>query len=232
LHKILEETYLSVSDPQNLEEVLQSLSKTCQKEFATAPQKYGFRPSPLWEIEQEQFLEKLKTSVKNLEADSPWFPFRFEAKFGIGHQPPLAIDLDGERILVRGVIDRVDRNDQEQLRVIDYKTGGSFSNYDLTKGYNLQLPIYALAARDALNLGEPAEGMYWKILAGEGALKLGKYSYEELEGVQAAIQVVLLHLAHIINGIRHAEFPPVPPESGCPSYCPAASWCWRYQPGW
>jgi len=232
LHKILEETYLSVSDPQNLEEVLQSLSKTCQKEFATAPQKYGFRPSPLWEIEQEQFLEKLKTSVENLEADSPWFPFRFEARFGIGHQPPLAIDLDGERILVRGVIDRVDRNDQEQLRVIDYKTGGSFSNYDLTKGYNLQLPIYALAARDALNLGEPVEGMYWKILAGEGALKLGKYSYEELEGVPAAIQVVLLHLAHIINGIRHAEFPPVPPESGCPSYCPAASWCWRYQPGW
>jgi hypothetical protein len=88
-----------------------------------------------------------------------------------------------------------------------------------------------MAARDALRLGEPVEGIYWKIRAAEsGPLKLSKFKTESAEGMDAAEQVVKEHLLRIITGIRAADFPPMPPKGGCPSYCPAAQWCWRYEP--
>ena len=66
---------------------------------------------------------------------------------------------------MRGYIDRVDRAPDGGLRVIDYKTGGpsSFTKRDLEKGKKLQLPLYALAARDALHLGTPVDGFYWHV---------------------------------------------------------------------
>lgn len=232
LHRILELTFRKFSDSQNSDDLLTILEMVCQQKFSTAPQEFGFRPSPLWEIEKEQFLEKLKTSVENLAEDTAWTPIEFEEKFGFTHRAPLIVQYADETIRLHGVIDRVDRNANGDLRVIDYKTGGSFTNNDLTKGYILQIPIYALAARDALQLGEPVAGMYWKILAGEAALRLEKYKTQEMEGLQAAFQVVLEHLVRIVKGVRAAEFPPIPPDGGCPSYCPAAQWCWRYEAGW
>jgi hypothetical protein len=92
--------------------------------------------------------------------------------------------------------------------------------------------LYALAAKEALKLGEPIEGMYWKIRAAEsGSLKLSTFKSETGEGVEAAIQTSKEHLTRILKGIRAGDFPPVPPKGGCPEYCPAAQWCWRYQKG-
>ncbi|MAT43650.1 MAG: hypothetical protein CL609_15035 [Anaerolineaceae bacterium] len=234
LHKILEETYKNIPDPDNLTSVIESLKKESRKQFLNAPRTFGFRPSLLWSIEQEQLYGILEQSVTALAEDSTWIPFKYEAKFGIKETLPLEINLNGESILLKGVIDRVDKNASGQLRIIDYKTGGShLSIKDLVNGLRLQLPIYALAARDALGLGEPMDGMYWKILAAEpGSLKLGKFSNDASSGVQATIDIALSHISRILHNIRSGEFPPAAPEDGCPSYCPAAQWCWRYEPGW
>ena len=233
LHKILEEAYKSAADANDLQAVLAALVTVAEEVFSTAPRVYGFRPSSVWQYEKAHLLEKLKETIVALAEDSDWRPIGYEAKFGLAGTAPLLIDLNDEIVRIHGVIDRVDQNSSGQLRVIDYKTGSMHqSQNDLTDGYRLQLPIYALAARDALDLGEPVDGFYWQVLnAQASSLKLAKVSTETLKGVEAAVEVVYGHLIRILQGIRSAEFPPRPPRGGCLSYCPAASWCWRYEPG-
>jgi ATP-dependent helicase/DNAse subunit B len=233
LHKILEITYQNTSDRTNLSDLLANLTAACQQVFSNAPVVYGFRPSPLWAYEKTQLLEKLQKTVTALAQDSRWTPVYFELMFGIGDQPPLEIDLGSETVRLRGVIDRVDCDDTGQLRVIDYKTGSShLAPSDLKDGLRLQLPIYALAVRDALHKGDPVSGMYWNILAAEaGALKLESFKSGSAQGMAGAVDVVHQHLVRIVSGIRSAEFPPHAPQ-GCPSYCPGAQWCWHFEPSW
>jgi ATP-dependent helicase/DNAse subunit B len=236
LHKILEETYQTAKNPADVDSVLKNLPAVAKRVFKNAPQAYGFRPSELWDLEQGQFLSKLEFTIQELAKNSEdWTPFVYEQAFGIHDSPALKIQLDGEQILLRGVIDRVDKNADGELRVLDYKTGSShLAQDDLKKGKRLQLPLYALAVRDALKLGKPIDGIYWAINAAKaGALKLAIFENENGEGIEAAIETVKGHLKNIVTGIRAGEFSPKPPKGGCPAYCPAAQWCWRYQKaGW
>lgn len=234
LHKILERVYQSAPDPGDVDTVLQRLPTVARQVFATAPQDYGFRPSPLWEVEQAQFLAILEGTIQALANEAGWTPFAYEQTFGLHGNPPLQVDLGDETLLMHGVIDRLDRNEHGEIRVMDYKTGSShLGPNDLKDGRRLQLPLYALAARDALHLGNPVDGVYWKIKDAEaGSLKLAKFKLDGGQGVEAAIQIAQAHLHRIMAGIRAADFPPRPPKGGCPSYCPAAQWCWRFEPGW
>ena len=234
LHVILENTYLKAENRSDLESLLVTLEAECDKEFANAPTTYGFRPSVLWQIEKEQLREKLRKTIQALAKYEDWIPAFFEAKFGLEGLPPLTIDLQTQRIKIRGVIDRIDRNADGNLRVIDYKAGSShLSANDLKLGYRLQLPVYALAARDALQFGDVVDGFYWKIQQAEaGSLRLERFKDEENKGIEVAFETLLMHLERILSGICTANFPPQPPQGGCPSYCPAAAWCWRFTPGW
>ncbi|MCX6055353.1 MAG: PD-(D/E)XK nuclease family protein [Chloroflexi bacterium] len=235
LHEILELTFRNAPRRDDLDSVLGTLQSSCDQVFSYADKKFGFRPSALWKNEQVQMRASLEKTVRALVADGTWTPIAFEEEFGLEDRAPLVIALEGESMNVHGVIDRVDRNAAGKLRVIDYKTGGSFSNADLEKGHRLQLPIYALAARDTLKMGEVVEGMYWKINeAKSGALKLSTFAIEEEEakGIDLAYRVVREHLKRIVSGIRSAQFQPETPVSGCPDYCPAVQWCWRFEAGW
>src|SRR3972149_3155782 len=74
--------------------------------------------------------------------------------------PPLELELDGRVVRVRGIVDRLDRRPDGGLRVIDYKTGRSRLNVaELNQGRRIQLPLYALAAQEALGLGPVAGGL-------------------------------------------------------------------------
>ena len=181
---------------------------------------------------RSQHLEKLRKSLQALEAErGAWQPIGFEKKFGIQGAPPLELRLNGRIILLHGVIDRVDHHPNGQTRVIDYKTGGShLGELELKKGLRLQLPIYALAAQDALRLGEVVDGFYWKINdARPGGLKLSKFKAEEDEGIKAAYHVAKEYISSYVSKIQEGSFRPEPPSDGCPDYCPASQWCWRYQ---
>jgi RecB family exonuclease len=237
LHAILERAYGEAPDPVDPASVLDTLHAVAAQAFADAPRAYAFRPSPLWEMEQAFLLERLEETVRELaEVEPGWTPVGFERSFGREDLPALELEVDGETVLLRGVIDRVDTNNAGQLRVIDYKTGASaLAPRDLIDGRRLQLPLYALAAERALGLGEAADGFYWAILrAAPGTLRLARFHQEvegqQLAGVEGAVLVVQIHVARILHGIRAGQFPPIPPQGGCPSYCPAAGWCWRYAP--
>jgi len=238
LHAILERAYGEADDPSDPVTVLPILRELAEAEFDAAPEKYGFRPTALWTVEREQLLDKLVETVCRLaEVGGDWTPIAFEASFGREGVPPLVLEVDGESIQLRGVIDRVDRNREGSLRVVDYKTGSShLSPQDLIEGRRLQLPLYALAARDALGLGEPVEGLYWTILAGKaGSLKLSTFHHEDYDrqryhGPSGAVDIALSHVQSAVRGVRAGVFTPTPPRGGCPEYCTAKGWCWRYVP--
>ncbi len=220
LHKILEDVYQH-DDP------ISALPDAARRVFAAAPIDYGFRPSALWEAQQHELEAALRETISALAEVSEGFtPYRFEQKFGMG-QPSLTVrSADGEEIRLHGYIDRLDVDQHGYLRVIDYKASSSPINAkDLDKGKRLQLPLYALAARDALHLGEVASGFYWHILQGKASsFKLEKYP----DGIDAAFERVKQHVVDHVRHIRAGDFQPVPPDGGCPGYCPAVTFCWRY----
>jgi ATP-dependent helicase/nuclease subunit B len=235
LHSVLEHVYSDTPDPANPAEVLARLPEVAGAIFETAPQVYGFRPSLLWKVQQSELMLKLAATIQNLadfDAAGQWRPLAFEAKFGMQGQPALRIAAAGGDIRLHGVIDRIDVNPLGQLRVIDYKSGGShLTPQDLVEGRRLQLPIYALAAAQALDLGEPVEGFYWKLFQGEASsLKLSSFQCEAGAGPQAAIEMAAGYVTTIVTAIRLGQFAPLSPKGGCPSYCPATAWCWHFLP--
>jgi len=233
LHQILERVYREAEDPAYLDSLSAKLAQVVLQEFGDAPVKYGFRPSPLWSAEQDELLGRLEKTITELHGKSEgWRPLKLEAFFGLSGAPPLRIDLENEQIFLRGVIDRIDRDAEGGLRIIDYKTGSSkLGAAYLRSGERLQLPLYALAARDALALGQPVEGFYWAIFGAKaGSLKLSSFKDDVGSGPQAAYRIARTYVAGILSGMRAVNFVPKPPRDGCPGYCPAAGWCWRYVP--
>jgi ATP-dependent helicase/DNAse subunit B len=239
LHAILEKVYPAAPDPASTDSVLSVLPGIAEEMFTDAPEEYRFQPTALWVWEREELLETLEETIAALgEVSHGWTPYAYEQKFGIGDSRPVEIELKGETVLARGIIDRVDRNKDGELRIIDYKTGSShLGRDDLIRGRRLQLAIYALGARDALGLGEPVEGFYWMIRAAKsGSLKLSKFKHTSNSdawlGPEGAMEVARMHIQEVVSRIRAGQFMPAAPDGGCPSYCPAVEWCWRYQAGW
>jgi len=250
LHEILEAAYSAAGDPSSVDSVLQALDQVRDPILDHAPERHGFRPTPLWAIERAQHVEALRETVRALaEQGTDWVPIGLELAFGIGGKPPLELQLAGRVARVRGIIDRLDQRPDGGLRVIDYKTGRSRLNVaELDEGRRIQLPLYAMAAQEALGLGQVVDGFYWAILAAErGSLRLSNYrTAEEAGGATsgvggstpevgpaAAYATARGHVGRIVDGVSAGVFPPMPPPGGCPEYCPAAAWCWRYQPaGW
>ena len=232
-HRVLENVYRS-ADEQGISP-MDILEEVAAEVFAKAPTVDGFRPSALWEVEKAELLVKLRASLEALESKpDQWTPLQFEQKFGIDGEPPLVLDIDGNPVQIRGVIDRLDVNPDNKLRVIDYKSGSyHLSKKELQNGSRLQLPIYALAAQDSLRLGEVEEGFYWSISdAKAGSLKLSNFTYKELKGPHAAYQAAREHIQGILEGTLAGNFAPNAPKDGCPDYCPAIGWCWRCKAGY
>jgi RecB family exonuclease len=237
LHSALEAAYRGADDPADPASVLDALERELDPIFEQAPEAYGFRPTPLWAIERQQYSQALRDTILALaEEGEGWTPTGFELAFGVGAYPPLELEAEGETVLLRGFIDRLDRRADGGLRVIDYKTGaGRLNQRELDEGRRLQLPLYAQGAQEALGLGTVIDGFYWAILAAKrGALRLAGYRAPEeggAAGIEGAHAAVRRHVARIVERVRAGRFEPAPPPGGCPSYCPAAAWCWRYQPG-
>jgi hypothetical protein len=169
--------------------------------------------------------------IADLDPDGGWRPLAFECKFGPEGQPPLRLLSQGGEIRLHGIVDRVDVNSLGELQVIDYKLGGShLTPKDLIEGQRLQLPTYAMAASQALGLGDPVEGFYWKLFqAAPSSLKLSSFYYDGGPGPQAAFSLASSYMEATVSAIRREAFSPLASRDGCPDWCTAAAWCWHYQ---
>lgn len=134
-----------------------------------------------WLAREERIRHDLE---RFLEADqamrgNDWAIVAAELEFGDAEGRPVRVTLpSGKVISFRGKADRVDRSG-ERLRVIDYKTGkpdrfrrakqpGTVIRTDEGE-WLLQLPVYALAARE--RDGQAVEAAYWFVTE-DGGFKM------------------------------------------------------------
>jgi len=161
-------------------------------------------------------------------------PRDVEHAFGRDDQPPLVLKLPGGPVRLAGSIDRVDETSDGELVVIDYKTGKS-KNYeafprdddaaagaDLTdRGKKLQLPLYALAARQGYgDDATPVAAYYW-FVDEEDARRGGPVGPPAVNRFHEVLGV-------LAEGIRDGAFP-ARPGAFDPFYrsFESCSWC-RY----
>jgi len=228
-HAVLEETYrraLPRAEPDRLRTLLPQVAVEV---FDAAPDEHAFRPTALWTRQREELTHVLAETLEALiETTAGWQPVELEQAFGIKGRPTLDVEHEGRRLRLRGFVDRLDRDAGGHLQVIDYKAGSTpISPRDLESGKRVQLPLYALAVREALGLGEVGGGFYWHIGSAQPSrLRLESY----LGGVEFAMQTALEHALDTVEAVRAGQFPPRPPSDGCPGNCPAATFCWRYTP--
>ncbi|MEY2436925.1 MAG: ATP-dependent helicase/nuclease subunit [Acidimicrobiaceae bacterium] len=143
-------------------------------------------------------------------------PSEVEHAFGDGVVDPVVVELgDGRTLRFGGRIDRIDRSaDGKRLVVLDYKTGKSDgfrvldkakTDHDIVaRGTLLQLPIYALAARDLHPDAEDVEAYYWFV---------GQRGVIEMKGgpIDAAADARFREvLSTIVGGIEAGLFPARP----------------------
>jgi ATP-dependent helicase/DNAse subunit B len=226
-HAIFEAVYGCVADPTDIGELQAALPGVAEKVLADAPQREGFRESAWWEHLKSEIAATAATSLEALwDEQGPYTPAYFEARFGLSGKPPLIVRDGRDSFALRGLIDRVDIAPDGRLRVIDYKSAGksAFTAVAVERGKKLQLPLYGLAARDALGLGEVADGFYWHLHAAErSSFTMARFR----GGPERAIGVAVEHAWTAIRSAREGHFEPLPPDDGCPSWCPAGAFCWH-----
>lgn len=129
----------------------------------------------LWGLEREAILADLEDFLEEdarLRAQYGVAPDHVEMRFGFtdgeATTPPAQLKVEGlGTLLFRGFVDRVDLDSAgREALVLDYKTGGRSSYEALKKdpvdrGRRLQLPIYALAVRQALGEDVHVRAAYW-----------------------------------------------------------------------
>ncbi len=227
LHEMVRDAYHDTTNPDNPSEVLAKLDEIAGPLFDGAPKRLGFRPTAWWEQTCATLLDTVKRTIIALAGEDPqWRPRDYEASFGYGASPALDIPVDGaDGFRLRGMIDRVDTNGQNEARVIDYKSGSAsrYGERSLERGETIQVPLYALAVEQCIGRGRVIDGFYWSLPdAKAGTLRLRP-------DAEAAASVAVGHAWYAVNGVRSGQFAPEPPDNGCPDFCPALAFCWRYR---
>lgn len=205
---------------------LDRLEEVANDLLASAPQRHVFLDTPLWQQQAVEIRANLRASVAAL-GELGGVPFAVEQKYR--KESALYVTSDDGDFRVRGTIDRIDALPNGSLRIIDYKTGKSSYNTwkAVAEGKRLQLPLYALMVEGVLGEGKVSDGIYFFVHTGEAA-RWSLASYPE--GADAATETALNWARGAVKGIRSGDFAPKAPSDGCPSYCPAAAFCWHYKP--
>ncbi|HKO05580.1 MAG TPA: ATP-dependent DNA helicase, partial [Candidatus Acidoferrales bacterium] len=106
---------------------------------------------------------------------------------------PLAND-----VVLTGRMDQINELPDRSTEIVDYKTGTPKTEKDLKK--NLQLTLYALAARDVLDLGSPAVTFHF--LENDSLVRIQRDA-KDLAEAESIVQ-------EVAAGIRAGQFPARP----------------------
>jgi len=164
----------------------------------------------LWRLETAAMRRDLRTLFAE-EGDLE--PLAAELAFGIdrpGTAPAVVVPVHGGReVRFRGSADRVDRAGDGRLVVSDYKTGRQGGLAKLAKdpcagGTRLQLPLYAMAARERFGGDSTVVARYWLV---SGERLAPRYAVALSDAVEARFR----HLVGTIaDGVAAGVFPGVP----------------------
>jgi hypothetical protein len=153
---------------------------------------------------------------------------------------PFELVCGSETVRFSGRIDRIDlgqAGEQTVFNIVDYKSGRPSprtSARSIDEGYSLQLPLYALAARELLS-GKQAESYraaYWHVQThGYREKDAVKFHVDtagqiqrnpEWESLEARLR---LRVRSLVEGIRRGEFPMYSADDECTSHCDFATVC-------
>ncbi|PJF30896.1 MAG: hypothetical protein CUN52_03355 [Phototrophicales bacterium] len=241
-HAILEAVYselknlgMSIS-PNTLPTAQALLDHLGTQILHDAPQQFGFIPTPLWEEEKRNIMQKLRRFIeadfapekdvftKTFGLSGERKPYRLEARFGFDDHP-FWLDLGDDigAIRVRGIIDRIDKIGA-QLVVMDYKSGSNeIKPSEIEDGRNYQMLIYLYAVRHIASHTPLAGGFFWHLgdMRPKGVVKMNDDTHIMQKG--------MMHLAHQIGASRAGNFavdPNKPPTGGmCTPYCEFSKLC-------
>ncbi len=178
------------------------------------------RRGEFWEYEKREIVFRLNRFFMHEHEralkEQAFTPMLLEAGFGFeGSAPPLAIEADGRKILIRGKIDRIDVAAASQyssaplVRLIDYKSGSSrIGREEAVEGRNLQLPLYALAVQRAVMPGaNVVQGTYLGVTSGEPVGSLNFRPDSSGDDSQGDILAqVEQHVARFVSSIEQGDF--------------------------
>lgn len=204
--------------------------------------------APLFDRRRERIRRTLSEFLrmeKEWQESSGLHPEFLEWSFGTREVPPLQISEEGQPILIRGRIDRIDVDrKRKRFLVIDYKTGSrKVLGSAIVRGESLQLPLYVKAVQEILLPGfEPMGGLYYRLADLER--KDGFLHSERLpEGIDihprsstlipplrwnSLFEATFDSVLRIVKAIRSAQFDPTP--DFCEPFCPYRDICRLEEP--
>jgi ATP-dependent helicase/DNAse subunit B len=240
LHTLLEKTLGKLQEQglrlaeEHTGDVMTALEESCSEVFPSAHMRYGFQPTPLWTYEQEELHRLLQVYLtwECTENRGRYFPFLQEAKFGIkdSEQCAYLVETEEGSFYLRGVIDRIDKDDQGNLQVIDYKSGSShYSKDNIEEGLALQTALYALVAEhfwvDEDQKVNKSEYRHLPNQSTSGTLYFHD-RVEDNETVQKGVEKAYEHIQRIKKGIfPSATEKPIRGRHSCTTYCDFAPLC-------
>ncbi len=157
---------------------------------------------------------------------------------GISTDKPFELACGDETIRFSGRIDRIDvgrAGEQTVYSIVDYKSGkvgGKSVAAAVAEGMLLQLPLYALAARELLGVeaAVPLVAAYWHVAA-EGYKEVVRF-HDESQGwlaptpqwrkLEAELRV---RIRSLVEGIRRGEFPMASADDKCTTHCAFSTVC-------
>lgn len=170
----------------------------------------------LWAVQRRSImrdLDRFLDADDHHRAQHGLRPEATELAFGIDDADPVAVTLaDGRVIRFRGRLDRLDGAADGALVVTDYKTGsGASDEYrwlagdPVARGRLLQLPVYALAARQwAGASGVPVRARYWF------CTERGQFRPREVDVDAEAEDRFTTVVATLVESMHAGLFPAVP----------------------
>ena len=147
---------------------LDELRRELEQDFAEACQQAEEQGAVvgglLWQAEKPRLgklLQRwLEFEYNDQQRWTGFTPWAVEWDFSSRNGKPLPLTLqDGSRVTLNGRLDRLD-SDGRRVFVTDYKRSAAPSGKDLERGFDVQLPLYMLAAAE-LYKAEPAGGAYF-----------------------------------------------------------------------
>lgn len=121
---------------------------------------------------------------------------------------------------IRGRLDRVDRCDQ-QLRILDYKSGATAKKEEVLSGEKIQLPFYALLGEALSHIGKVEKVEYLSFASG----KIKHDAYLQGEELQLLKQQVAQRLDQIMEAMHKGEELPAWGDDQSCRYCLMQSLC-------
>lgn len=190
---------------------------------------------------EEFILQEIKTQA------APFVPSLFEAGFGTPDRPgsihdaPVTLPVPGQEspILLRGVIDRVDRMADGTFLITDYKTGSHPNQPAIIAGEALQLALY-VRALEVVSGAAGAGASYYEMKrrAVVNSVVVHDTRYDEsldpypvkkmkkdAPPFPEIIDTAVLTAARAAAGVRAGRFPLAADAGNCPGYCEFSHIC-------